>query len=91
MLQVIKSNSCGISAIFFQCCFMIETQELMTVFDFSWNFSRNHFLEGGFNFKWGGGVLLLRWGASFLSGVGVGGVGCPMGGIHLDGGGSKKS
>ena len=35
-------------------------------------------------------MLLLRWGASFLSGVGVGGVGCPMGGIHLDGGVQKN-
>ena len=37
MLQARKSHSCGISAIFFQCCFMIETQVLMTVSDF-WRF-----------------------------------------------------
>ena len=47
----------GISAIFSQCCFMSETQLLMTVFDFLkffWQFfSRNHFLEGGFTFQWG--------------------------------------
>ena len=31
-------------------------------------FSRNHFMEGCFNFQWGG--LFFRWGrASFLSGV----------------------
>ena len=29
MLQVRKSLSCGISAIFFQCCFMVETQVLL--------------------------------------------------------------
>ena len=38
MLQVRKSCSCGISAIFFQCCFMIEIQILMTVSNFSWFF-----------------------------------------------------
>ena len=53
MLQVRKSHSCGISAIFSQCCFMIETQVLMTVSTF-WGFlSRNHFLKGGFPFQWG--------------------------------------
>ena len=40
MLQVRKSHSCGISAIFFQCCFMIETQVLITVSDFFCFFSR---------------------------------------------------
>ena len=55
MLQVIKSDSCRILAIFFQCCFTIETQVLMTVSNFSGIFSRNHFLEGGFTFQWGGG------------------------------------
>ena len=34
MLQVRKLRFCGISAIFFQCCFMSETQALMTVSDF---------------------------------------------------------
>ena len=63
MLQVIKSESCGISAIFFQCCLIIEIQVLMTVPDFFWIFSWNHFLEGGFTFQWGG--------ASFLRGGGT--------------------
>ena len=47
-----KSRFCGISAIFFQCCFMSETQILMAVSDFFAFFSRNHFLEGGFTFPW---------------------------------------
>ena len=34
MLQVRKSHYFGISAIFFQCYFMIETQVLMTLSDF---------------------------------------------------------
>ena len=62
MLQVRKSHSRGISAIFFQCCFMIETQVFMAGSDFSGFFSRNHFLEGGFTFSlfsWGGGCFLL--------------------------------
>ena len=52
---------------FFQCCFMSETQVLMTVFNFSWFFSRNHFLKGGFTFQCRGG-LIFGWGVSFLSG-----------------------
>ena len=52
MLQVRKSCSCGICAIFFQCCFMTETQVLITASDFSEFFSRNHFLEGGFALQW---------------------------------------
>ena len=72
MLQVIKSDSYGISAICFQCCFMIETQVLITVSDFSRVFfPRNHFLERGFNFQlWrgreGGVGLFLRWRTSVL-------------------------
>ena len=65
MLRVIKSDSCGIPTIFFQCCFMIETQVLTTVSNFSGIFSRNHFLEEASLFN--GGGLFLRWGASFLS------------------------
>ena len=68
--QVRKSHSCGISAIFFWCCFMIETQVLMTVADFLRLFSRSHFLEGVFTFQWGD--WFFRWGALFLS-VGGGG------------------
>ena len=44
MLQVRKSRFCGISAICFQCCFMSETQVLMTVSSFC-NFS--FFFSGG--------------------------------------------
>ena len=48
MLQVRK---------FCECCFMSETQVLTTVPDCSGCFPRNHFLEGGFTFQWGGGVF----------------------------------
>ena len=51
MLQVRKSRSYGISAIFFHCCFMIEAQILMTISNFLRFFSRNYFLEGGFTFQ----------------------------------------
>ena len=61
LLQVIKSHSCGISAVFFQYCFMIETQVSITVSDFSKYFSRNHILEVDFTFQWG--RLFLRLGA----------------------------
>ena len=77
MLQLIKSESCGISATFFQCCFMIETQVVMTVSNFLRFCSRNHFLEGGFTFQWGWGGLVSQMGASFL---GEGGGGAPHGG-----------
>ena len=54
MLQVRKSHYCGISAIFFQCYFMIETQVLMTLSDFFFFLSsRNQFM--GYQFWWGGG------------------------------------
>ena len=64
MSQVRKSCSCGISAIYFQCCFMIETQVLMIVSNFS-----GFILERGFTFNWGGGWF---WdgGTPFLSGGG---------------------
>ena len=55
MLQVRKSRSCGFSVFFFQCCFMIETQVLMTVSSFSGFFCGNHFLKGGFTFQRGKG------------------------------------
>ena len=64
----------------------------MKVSDFSGFFSRNHFLEGGLNFQWGGG-LIFRWWTSFLSGralvLMVGGEGgvlkknCTMGGTPM--------
>ena len=60
MLQVRKSHSYGISAIFFQCWFMIETQILMTVSDLFGLFTRNHFLEGSFTFSQGGGCFSDR-------------------------------
>ena len=78
MLQVRKSHFCGISAIFLQCCFISETQVIMTVSNFFlFFFSMINFLEGCFTFQWG---------ASFFSG------GCPMegGGINFDGGILKK-
>ena len=66
MLQVRKSHSCGVSWIFFQCCFMIEAQVLMTVSDFLKFFPRNHFLEEGFAVQWGGvvfqmGGFIFKW------------------------------
>ena len=48
-------------SMFFLCCFVIETQMLMTVSDFAGFFARNHFLEGGLHFSTeggGGGVQL---------------------------------
>ena len=77
MLQVRKSRFCGISVIFIQCCFMSETQVLMTVLDFSGFFSWNHFPEGSFH--WGRGFQLgafifkwgeRAWGALALMGMG---------------------
>ena len=42
------------------CCFIFETQVLMTVSDISGFFSRNYFLEGGFTFHFGGGGVFFR-------------------------------
>ena len=75
MLQVRKSRSYGISAIFSHCCFMIEVQILMTVSNFLRFFSRNYFLEGGFTFQCRGegegvcvwGLFVFQMGDSFLS------------------------
>ena len=72
MLQVRKSCFCGISASFFQYCFMSETQLLING-SFQFFFSKNHFLEGGFTFQWGGASFLsgrcpMGWGASALLG-----------------------
>ena len=78
-LQVWKSQSCRIFAIFFQCFFMIEIQVLMR-FQFFWFFSRNHFLKGGL------GVCFSDRGASFLSGS----QGCYMRGLVLMGGFWKR-
>ena len=60
ILNTPSENFCGISAIFFQCCFMSEAQVLMTVSDL-------------FCFFFWKGALLFKWGASFLSGGGMGG------------------
>ena len=67
----------------FQCCFMRETQVLMTVSRFFGFFSRNRFMEGNFTFKgWGGWGFIFKWGR----GVAL------WGGISFDGGRvSKKS
>ena len=87
MLQLRKSYFCGISVIFFQCCFMSETQVLMSfpIFRFSGFCSRNNFLEGGFTFQCGD--VFFSWEeASFLSeGVLHGN------GIGFDGGGLQKN
>ena len=66
MPQVRKSCSCGISAIFFQCFFMVETQVLMTVSDFSGFFLGIIYWNGDSLFN-GGVVSQMGW-ASFLSG-----------------------
>ena len=75
MFQVRKSRFCGISVIFSQCCFMSETQVLMTISDF-WDF----FLRIIF---WKG-YLFFNGRVSFLS------EGHPMRSISFDGGGLKK-
>ena len=79
MHQVRKSHSCQISTIFFQSCFMIETQVLMAIFWFFFykSFPRRdlHFSleEGGGGFRWEG--FIFKWrgrpmgGASVLMGV----------------------
>ena len=61
---------------------MSETEVLMAVTDFSGRFSRNHFLEGGFN--WRGGCFsvsgfILKW------------TGCPVWAIGFDVGGGQKN
>ena len=68
-----KSYFYGVSAIFFQYCFMSETQVLMTVSDFfflgiiSWKGALLFNGMGeGFIFNWGGGGYLM--GASVLMG-----------------------
>ena len=81
-----KSHSCGISATFFQCCFMTETQVLMTVSDFSVIFFYESFpgrwlhfsVGGGFVFQIGGFIFKLGW-HRFWWGRGVSKkiVGCP--------------
>ena len=87
MLQVKKSHSCGIYAIFFQCYFMIETQVLMTLSDFSdfflgiiswkgaslFNGGRLFFSWGEFIFKWAGGGS-AQWGCSWGASVLMGGI-----------------
>ena len=87
MLQVkFGEKSCGISAIFSNVCFMIETQVLMAVSDFSEFFLGIISWKVGSLFSvcvwvcvWAGDVFQLG-AASFLSG------GAPHGGIGFDGG-----
>ena len=85
MLQVIKSDSCAISAIFFQCCFMIETQVFMTVSIFQGFFLGIISWNGASLFN---GRFVSQMGASFLS-VGVGGS-TPWEGINFDCGFQKN-
>ena len=71
MLQVRKSHFCGISAIFFQCWFMNETQVLMTVSKFFWggiiSWKEALLLHEEHQLWWGGGVQKKLWD----------GMGCP--------------
>ena len=99
MLQVRKLRFCRTSTIFRQCRFLCEIQVLMTVSDFSGCLSGNRFLEGGFTFQWGKGVVFqlgayscssgpkgTHWGASVLIGQGstIGVLGMPTFiGIHM--------
>ena len=65
MFQVRKSSHIfGISATFFQCCFISETQILMVVSTFSDFISMNHFLTRGFIYK--SGVVFQLGGLHFL-------------------------
>ena len=60
-----KSHSCGISAIFFECYLVSETQILMTVSDFLWFFCRKSFPGRGLHFSMGGvqmGSFIFEWG-----------------------------
>ena len=56
MSTLTKICFCGIFAIFFQCCFMIETQVLMTVSNFS-VFFQESFPGRGFDFSMRGGSV----------------------------------
>ena len=83
MLQVRrKPRLCGISVIFFQCCFMSETQLLMIDSDFFFFFFFYHFLKGAFTFQLEGDFIFKC--------VFVGGGEAPHGGISFDGGRALK-
>ena len=84
MLQVRKSCSYGISAIFSQCCFRIETQVSMTVTNFLAFFLGIISWKGASLFN-GGGLFFSQRGGGLHFYVG----GCPMGGIGLMGGSEK--
>ena len=70
-----KSRSSGISSIFLQCCFLMETQVLMTVSDFSsfslgiisWKGASLFSWRGGGHVKWGEGAAptILKEGGFF--------------------------
>ena len=66
----------------FQCCFISATQVLMTVSNYYYFFSSNHFLERSFTFQWG--VSFLRGRAPQVP------TGGEREGINFDGGISKK-
>ena len=71
MLQVRKSCSCGIFAIFFQCCFMIETQAINEGFRFFRVFFQESLSGRGLHFSMGavcfsvGGGFIFKWGHQF--------------------------
>ena len=58
MLRLRKSHFCGISVIFFQCCFMCETQILMTFSNFGGFFFLESFPGRGFYCSMEGGSFL---------------------------------
>ena len=73
MLEIRKSRFCGVSTIFYQCYFMIETQVLMLFFFFVFFFLGI--------VSWKEDALLLNGRASFVSEYGVPHMG---GGIDFD-------
>ena len=69
MLQVRKSRFSGISAIFFQCCFMSRTEVLITVSNFFVFFFQESFPGRGLCFSmWGGGGggVFFKWGRGII-------------------------
>ena len=81
MLQVRKLCSCGISAIIFQCCFIIGLNS-------SFQFFRVFFLG---IISWKGASLFKGWGACFSVGLHFYvWEGHPMGDINFDGGLEKN-
>ena len=83
ILNVPSFHFYEISAIFFQCCFIIERQVLMTVSNFSGVFLGIISWKGALLFN---GGSLLSWGGGFIFKW----RGCPMGGSAFTGGGVQK-